>query len=135
MKRDPRTDAPNFYRFARDYLHAYLPTVQGHSPRTIEAYRISLECFIDYLTDIEHIDRAEVSFDHFERQHLKAWLAWMIAQLDDRAAALRRRREGRRLEDRAREPPARGGRPRRPKARAALTAPTTRLGRAPPLRD
>jgi site-specific recombinase XerD len=80
MKRDPRTDAPNFYRFARDYLHAYLPTVQGHSPKTIEAYRISLECFIDYLTDIEHVDRAEVSFDHFERQHLKAWLAWMIAQ-------------------------------------------------------
>ena len=80
MKRDPRTDAPNFYRFARDYLHAYLPTVQGHSPRTIEAYRISLECFIDYLTGIEHIDRAEVSFDYFERQHLKAWLAWMIAQ-------------------------------------------------------
>jgi len=80
MKRDPRTDAPNFYRFARDYLHAYLPTVQGHSPKTIEAYRISLECFIDYLTDIEHVDRAEVSFNHFERQHLKAWLAWMIAQ-------------------------------------------------------
>ena len=80
MKRDPRTGAPDFYRFARDYLHAYLPTVQGHSPRTIEAYRISLECFIGYLTSIEHVDRAEVSFDHFERQHLKAWLAWMIAQ-------------------------------------------------------
>ena len=36
--------------------------------------------FIGYLTGIEHIDRAEVSFDYFERQHLKAWLAWMIAQ-------------------------------------------------------
>ncbi len=29
MKRDPRTDAPNFFRFARDYLHGYMPTVQG----------------------------------------------------------------------------------------------------------
>ena len=28
MKRDPRTDAPNFFAFARDYLHTYLPTVQ-----------------------------------------------------------------------------------------------------------
>ena len=27
MKRDPKTDAPDFYTFARDYLHTYLPTV------------------------------------------------------------------------------------------------------------
>ena len=41
MKRcDPNTDAPNLWSFARDYLHAYL------SPKTIEAYRISLECFL-----------------------------------------------------------------------------------------
>lgn len=25
MKRDPATGAPDFYRFARDYLHTYLP--------------------------------------------------------------------------------------------------------------
>jgi len=80
MKRDPHTDAPNFFAFARDYLHGYLPTVQGRSAKTIEAYRISLECFLDYLTRIEHLDRAHVSFDHFERQHLKAWLAWMVEQ-------------------------------------------------------
>jgi integrase/recombinase XerD len=80
MKRDPRTDTPNFFSFAREYLHIYLPTVQRRSPKTIEAYRISLECLLDYLDDHEHIERAEVSFDHFERQHLKSWLAWMSAQ-------------------------------------------------------
>ena len=80
MKRDPSTGAPNFFSFARDYLHGYMPTVQRLSPKTIEAYRISLECFLDYLTGIEHVERAHVSFDHFERQHLKAWLAWMVEQ-------------------------------------------------------
>ncbi len=80
MKRDPHTDAPNFFSFARDYLHGYMPKVQGLSPKTIEAYRISLECFLDYLIEIEHVDRAHVSFDHFGRQHLKAWLAWMVEQ-------------------------------------------------------
>ncbi len=80
MKRDPRTNAPNFFSFARDYLHAYLPRIQGRSPKTIEAYRISLESFLTYLSEIEHLDRASVSFDHLERQHLKGWLSWMVEQ-------------------------------------------------------
>ena len=80
MKRDPATRAPDFYRLARDYLHTYLPTVARRSPNTVEAYRISLECFLHYLADHEHVDRAHVSFDHFDRQHLKGWLAWMTDQ-------------------------------------------------------
>jgi site-specific recombinase XerD len=80
MKRDPNTGAPNFFNFARDYLHGYMRKVQGLSPKTIEAYRISLECFLDYLTQSEHIDRCQVSFDHLQRQHLKAWIVWMAEQ-------------------------------------------------------
>ncbi|MHB8452634.1 MAG: tyrosine-type recombinase/integrase [Mycobacteriales bacterium] len=80
MKRDPKTGGPNFYAFARDYLHTYLPTVARRFPTTIEAYRISLECFLDYLADQHTIDRTHVSFDHFDRDHLKGWLAWMIDQ-------------------------------------------------------
>ena len=80
MKRDAKTDTANFFSFAREYLHIYLPTAQRRSPKTIEAYRISLECFLDYLADHEHIERARVTFDHFDRQHLKSWLAWMSAQ-------------------------------------------------------
>ena len=66
MKRDPMSGTPNFYSFAREYLHLYLPTVQRRSPNTIEAYRISLECFLDYLANHQAIERAEVSFDHFD---------------------------------------------------------------------
>jgi len=80
MKRDPKTGAPDFYAFARDYLHTFLPTVARRSPQTIEAYRISLECFLDYLHGQANIERAHVSFDHFDRDHLKGWLAWMIDQ-------------------------------------------------------
>ncbi len=80
MRRDPHTGAPDFFGVARDYLHAYMPKTRGLSPKTIEAYRISLECFLDYLTEAEHIGRQHVSFDHFERQHLKGWLTWMTDQ-------------------------------------------------------
>ncbi|MGH3096715.1 MAG: tyrosine-type recombinase/integrase, partial [Streptosporangiales bacterium] len=47
---------------------------------TIQAYRISLECFLDYLADHENVERAGVSFDHFDRPHLKGWLAWMASE-------------------------------------------------------
>ena len=77
MRRDATTDAADFFTFARDYLRTYLPTVRSLSGRTIEAYRISLECFLTFLADHEHIERAKVSFDHFDRARLKAWLTWL----------------------------------------------------------
>jgi integrase/recombinase XerD len=80
MRRNPQTGAPDFFGFARDYLHAYMPKTRGLSPKTIEAYRISLECFLSYLAETEHLERDRVSFEHFDRQHLKGWLTWMADQ-------------------------------------------------------
>lgn len=80
MKRERTTRAPDFYRYARDYLHTYLPTVARRSPNTVQAYRISLECFLHYLAEQHGVGRAHVSFDHLDRQHLKSWLAWMADQ-------------------------------------------------------
>jgi len=77
MRRDPATGNPDLFSYARDYLHVYMPRIRALSPKTVEAYRISLECFLGYLADTEHVRREHVSFDHFDRQHLKAWLAWM----------------------------------------------------------
>jgi len=96
MRRDTNTDAADFFTFARDYLRTYMPTIRGLSPKTIEAYRISLECFLTYLTDHEHIDRAKVSFDHFDRARLKAWLTWLG---DDQHYATRTIEQSSRLVD------------------------------------
>ncbi len=80
MKRNPNTNVPNFFSFARDYLHTYMSTVRGCSPKTIEAYRISLECYLGYLVDNWQVEREQVSFDHFDRAHLKGWLVWMVEE-------------------------------------------------------
>lgn len=80
MRRDPTTGAPDLFGSARDYLHAYMPKTRGLSPKTVEAYRISLECFLEYLAETDHVKREQVSFDHFDRAQLKGWLAWMTDQ-------------------------------------------------------
>ena len=54
MRRDPATGNPDLFGCARDYLHVYMPRVRAMSPKTIEAYRISLECFLGYLDETEH---------------------------------------------------------------------------------
>lgn len=77
MKRDRLTDEANVWVFARDFLHAYMPKTRGLSPATIQAYRLSLECFLAFLTEEQHLKRCDVTFDHFDLQHLKGWLAWM----------------------------------------------------------
>lgn len=77
MKRGTTSDTPNFWGYARTYLHEYMPRVRGLSPKTIEAYRISLECFVGYLVDERSLERKDIGFDHFERSFLKGWLVWM----------------------------------------------------------
>jgi integrase/recombinase XerD len=77
MKRDTRNATPNFWGYARNYLHEYMPKIRALSPKTIEAYRLSLECFVDYLIEVQHIQRKDISFDHFERKFIKDWLIWM----------------------------------------------------------
>lgn len=81
MKRDTKTGAADFYAFARGFLHTYMPTIRRLSPKTVEAYRISLECFITFLTDVEHVASGKITFDHFDRDRLKAWIAWLGGEM------------------------------------------------------
>ncbi len=80
IRRALKAGDADLFGFARDYLHAYMPKVRGLSPKTVEAYRISLECFLDYLADTGDVQHEQVSFEHFDRSHLKGWLAWMTDQ-------------------------------------------------------
>ena len=77
MKHNPDTGAPDFFVFARNFLHSYLGNVRQCSPATITAYRLSLECFLTFLADENHRPRTTVTFDDCTRATVKAWIEWM----------------------------------------------------------
>ncbi len=79
-RRDSSTGEPSFWGLARSFLHGWCPRVRGMSPKTVEAYRISLECAIGFLAASGR-NRPDISFDDFERKMLKAWMTWMREEM------------------------------------------------------
>lgn len=77
MKQTKTRQAPEFWSYARNYLHDFLPNVRELSPHSVEAYRISLESYVAYLVEQQHIHRQAICFDHCERSFIKGWLIWM----------------------------------------------------------
>ena len=71
------TGEPDFWGMARSFLHDWLPRVRGLSWKTVEAYRISLECWLAYLEESSGKVGADVTFACVTRESLKGWLRWM----------------------------------------------------------
>lgn len=76
MSRRGKGGEPQFWQFARDWLHEYCTRTRRMSPATIEAYRLGLEAFITFLTGTG-IDRSNITFDCFDRATLTAYTTWM----------------------------------------------------------
>jgi len=77
VKRNSNAGTALFFGYARSFLHDYMPKVRKLSDKTVEAYRISLECLIDYLVNNKGIERQSIDFDCFGYSVLKDWLKWM----------------------------------------------------------
>lgn len=77
MKKNKTQAQPDFWQYARSFLHAYLPTARNLSPHTIASYKQSMTCYIHYLEAQWGVERQNVSFDDFSRKQVKAYLVWM----------------------------------------------------------
>ena len=77
MSRAARRPDQSFWVLARSFLREHCPKVRRLSPKTIEAYRIGLECFISYLGQARGVARQGIRLDHLDREHVKGYTAWM----------------------------------------------------------
>ena len=75
-KRD-KFGQPDFWVFARSFLHVELPFVRKASEKTIEAYRIALESYLVFLDKQKNIRYERVTFDSFDNACIKEFVRWM----------------------------------------------------------
>jgi site-specific recombinase XerD len=54
-----------------------MPKVRRFSPKSVEAYKCSLNSYIDFLTNECNIPKTKISFDDFRREQLKAYIVWL----------------------------------------------------------
>lgn len=76
-KKNKIQNRPDFWLYARNFLHVYLPKVRSLSPNTIELYKQSMTYFIKYLNDQLGIERQNVTFDRLSRKNVKNYFVWM----------------------------------------------------------
>ena len=76
-RRKNMEDTVRFWAMAREWLQAYLPKVRRASPKTVEAYRASIECLIGFLEAERGMAREDIGFGALDRMTVKAWVAWM----------------------------------------------------------
>lgn len=70
-------DSAYFWNSASEYLNNELPNIRKKSPNTIEAYRRSLNGYIDFLEKEKSRNRANVCYQDFSKSNLKDYLLFM----------------------------------------------------------
>lgn len=77
MKKNKKQIGPDFWQYARSFLHIYLPRVRSLSQNTIDSYKQSISYYIDYLETQIGVERKDITFDCLTRKHVKDYLVWM----------------------------------------------------------
>lgn len=70
-------DGSFFWNSASEYLSNELPNIRKKSLNTVEAYRHSLNRYIDFLENEKQIKRADICYQDFNKSNLKDYLLFM----------------------------------------------------------
>jgi len=77
MTKNKHQNEPDFWIFARSFLHEYMPKIRNLSEKSVDTYKQSLTCYLDFLQTTLAIERPNVVFSNFSRENLKQFISWM----------------------------------------------------------
>ena len=75
MRKSKQED--KLFPMIRDYLTDYLPNKRFYSPNTIEAYRIALNLFLDFICASNSLKLYQVTFELITSDMLSRFLDWL----------------------------------------------------------
>lgn len=75
-----RKKEPDFWQFARRYLHEYMPVTRNLSDKSVEAYKQALKTYLQFLEQEEGLVNEKVTFDAFSRESLTRYVGWLKAK-------------------------------------------------------
>jgi len=80
-----------FWNNASEYLNNELPNIRKKSLNTIEAYRRSINRYIDFLEEEKSVKRADICYQDFNKSNLKEYLLFMkdFQRLSEKTCNLR----------------------------------------------
>lgn len=73
-----KKDNALFWDTAHHYLDHHLKLIRQVSSNTIDSYKDSLNNYIDYLEQVEQINRKKITLNNFKKETLKRYQEWMI---------------------------------------------------------
>jgi len=79
MKYNRKKDS-DFWKFARIYLHDYMPVVKNLSDKSVETHKQSLKTYLKFLEEIKWLSNEKVTFDAFSRDNIKEYISWLKEQ-------------------------------------------------------
>ena len=84
-------DSAFFWNNAFGFLNNELPGIRKKSPNTVEAYRRSLNEYIDFLEEEKFVSRKDICYQDFNKNNLKDYLLYMkdLRKLSEKTCNLR----------------------------------------------
>lgn len=67
----------SFFKTIRDFLTVYLPKQRRVSNNTVQSYRVSLNLYVDFLTEKLNLPLQRLSYDNVNRETVTAFLDWL----------------------------------------------------------
>jgi site-specific recombinase XerD len=66
-----------FFKCIRNFLTVYLPKQRCYSKNTVRSYRITIDIFLDYLTETLRLPIYKLTFQHMTAEYITGFLDWL----------------------------------------------------------